>query len=89
MLLIYFFKVLLAQYKSVKAEIIQIQLRQTLCQFIQSYAEYAKEIKSKDASALEKFENVIFSGITPSSDKIPSTFDGMDQITKLLKEIKK
>lgn len=89
LIILYLFRVVLSHYNSIKAEIIQLELRQTLCQFIQSYAEYAKEIKEKDSSSLEKFENLIFSSILSSSDKIPSTFDGLEQIINIIKEIKK
>lgn len=89
LIILYLFRVVLSHYNSIKAEIIQLELRQTLCQFIQSYAEYAKEIKAKDASSLEKFENLIFSSILSSSDKIPSTFDGLEQVIQIVKEIKK
>lgn len=88
LILIYFFRIILMNYRSTKAQIMQIELRQTLCQFIQSYAEYASEIKSKDATSLEKFENLIFSGILSDAEKLPSTFDGLEQIGKLLKNVK-
>ncbi len=87
-LLIYFFRVILQNYKSVKGQILQIELRQTLCQFIQNYAEYSKEIRTTDSHPLEKFENLIFSGIISDAENLPSTFDGMDQITKLLTSLK-
>ncbi|BHH82779.1 hypothetical protein [Desulforhopalus sp. 52FAK] len=87
--LIYFFRVILINHRSVKAQIIQIELRQTLCQFIQSYADYSSEIKKKDGVALEKFESLIFSGIISDPEKLPSTFDGIDQIGKILNNIKK
>lgn len=88
LILIYFFRVVLHNYKSIKAQILQIELRQTLCQFIQNYADYSKNIKKDDPAVLEKFENLIFSGIISDSENLPSTFDGMDQITKLLASIK-
>ncbi len=88
-ILLYFFRILLHNYESVKAQLLQLELRQTLCQFIQSYADYASGIKQKDSVSLEKFENLIFSGIVSEANKLPSTFDGLDQITKLAKEIKK
>ncbi len=87
-ILIYFFRVILFNHKSVKAQKMQIELRQTLCQFIQSYAEYSVKIKEKDNKALEKFENLIFSGILSDSEKLPSTFDGLDQLTNLIKSAK-
>jgi len=86
--LIYFFRVILLNHRSVKAQIMQIELRQTLCQFIQSYSDYSSEIKKQDSSALEKFESLIFSGVLSDPEKLPSTFDGMAQISSLIKSIK-
>lgn len=86
---IYFFRVILQNYKSVKAQILQIELRKTLCQFIQKYAEYSKEIRANDdINILDKFESLIFSGIISDAENLPSTFDGMDQISKLLSSLK-
>lgn len=87
--LIYFFRVVLTHYHSIQTQIMQLELRQSLCQFIQSYAEYAKKIKSDDKDALEKFENLIFSSILSNHDKVPGTFDGVEGLTSLLKELKK
>lgn len=88
-ILLYFFRVTLNHYNSLQTQIMQLELRQSLCQFIQSYADYAKEIKEKDGSSLEKFENLIFSSILSTPDKVPSTFDGLDQLANFVKEIKK
>lgn len=88
-ILLYFFRVTLNHYNSLQTQIMQLELRQSLCQFIQSYADYAKEIKEKDGASLEKFENLIFSSILSTPDKVPSTFDGLDQLANFVKEIKK
>jgi len=88
LVLLYFFRIILQNYKSVKTQIMQIELRNTLCQFIQSYAEYASKIKKTDSASLEKFENLIFSGILSDSDKMPSTFDGLEQIGSFIKSMK-
>ncbi|OOH86552.1 hypothetical protein BMT54_10370 [Pasteurellaceae bacterium 15-036681] len=88
-ILLYFFRVVLSHYNSIQTQIMQLELRQSLCQFIQSYADYAKEIKEKDGSSLEKFENLIFSSILSNSDKVPSTFDGLEQLANFIKEFKK
>lgn len=88
-ILIYFFRVILLNHRSVKAQSMQIELRQTLCQFIQSYAEYSAKIKKQDGVALEKFESLIFSGILSDPEKLPSTFDGLEQISNFIKNIKK
>jgi len=87
-ILIYFFRVILINHRSVKAQIMQIELRKTLCQFIQSYAEYAGKIKKEDPNALDKFECLIFSGILSDPEKLPSTFDGMDQVGNFIKSMK-
>ena len=87
--LIYFFRVVLNHYHSIQTQIMQLELRQSLCQFIQSYAEYAKKIKNDDKDALEKFENLIFSSILSNPYKVPGTFDGVEGLTSLLKELKK
>ncbi|MBL0467697.1 hypothetical protein JD501_00565 [Aeromonas hydrophila] len=85
---IYYFRVLLFNYKSVNSQLLQIDLRKTLCRFIQSYSVYASEIKSKDANVLERFERVIFSGIVTEDGNLPSTFDGIEQISKLINSVK-
>lgn len=88
LVLIYFFRVVLFHYRTVQTQIMQLDLRLSLCQFIQSYAEYAREIKTNDKDALDKFENLIFSSILSSDEKIPSTFDGLEQLNSLIKQFK-
>ncbi len=85
---IYYFRVLLFNYKSVQSQLLQIELRKTLCRFIHNYADYSKELKDKGQDSLVKFENIIFSGIVSEDGALPSTYDGIDQIGKLLKSIK-
>jgi hypothetical protein len=86
--LLYFFRVVLGQFKSVKAQLLQLDLRISLCQFIESYAEYVSTLRGKDANALEKFESLIFSGLVAVETGIPSTFDGIDQIATLIKTLR-
>lgn len=88
LLLVYFFRIVLGQFQSARKQILQLDLRMALCQFIQSYADYSKEIKEKDKSALEKFEGLIFSGIVGDDQALPSTFDGIEQISKLVDAIR-
>jgi len=88
LIFIYYFKICLNNFSSVKAQIMQIRLRMSLCQFIQSYADYAKEIRSEDGNPLGKFEDVIFSNIMGSEEKMPATFDGLDNIASLINAIK-
>jgi len=86
--LFWFFRIVLHNIKSVKSQIMQIELRMSLCQFIQSYAEKSKELKEYNKEGFEKFENLIFSSIVSSDEKIPSTFDGMEHVSNLLKNFK-
>ncbi|HDR2475544.1 TPA: hypothetical protein ACW72U_000882 [Enterobacter ludwigii] len=89
LILVYFFRVSLLNFNSIRAQLIQIDLRKSLCQFIQNYATYAQEIREHNTELLVKFEEVIFSNIMPSEDKIPSTFDGIEQLTNLIGALKK
>jgi len=88
LLLLYFFRILFHGYKSVKGQLVQLDLRRAVCQFIQSYAEYAVKIKGDNPALLEKFEALVFSGIVTNEDNIPSTFDGLEQMVKLLDKVK-
>lgn len=85
---VYYFRVLLFNYKSVKSQLLQIDLRKTLCRFIQHYSKYSSEIKKQDSESLAKFENIIFSGIVTEEGNLPSTYDGIEQIGKLIKSAK-
>lgn len=87
-ILLYLFRVVLLHFRGTTTQLLQINLRISLCQFIQSYSEYSTKIKKQDANALDKFESIIFSGITSDSEALPSTFDGVEQIAKLLNSIR-
>lgn len=83
--LFYFLRVALGDMKSIQSQILQIELRMTLCQFIQNYAEQSKALKEQNKEGFEKFESLIFSSIVSSDEKIPATFDGVEQLAGLLK----
>lgn len=87
-ILLYLFRVVLLHFRGITAQMLQINLRISLCQFIQSYSEYSMKIKKQDATALDKFESLIFSAITSDSESLPSTFDGVEQIAKLVNSIR-
>jgi hypothetical protein len=88
LLFLYFFRIALRKADSCRAQLVQIRLRMSLCKFIQSYAGYSAEIKAKNSDALSKFEALIFSGIVGTEDKLPSTFDGIEQLSALAKSIR-
>lgn len=84
-LFIYFFRIVLHQFYSVKGQITQLQLRNALCMFIEKHAEFKE---GKNEKLFEKFDALIFSPIVTKEDKIPSTLDGLEQLSKLLQPIK-
>lgn len=88
LLFLYFFRISLRSADSCKAQLVQLRLRMTLCRFVQGYTEYSTEIKKQNPEALAKFENLIFSGIVGTEDKLPSTFDGIEQFAALVKAVK-
>lgn len=88
LILIYYFRVILNSFNSIKSQLMQIELRKSLCRFIQSYSEYSKEMRVGDINPLAKFEEVIFSNIMGSDDKTPSTFDGIEQLASMIKALK-
>ncbi|ELY4855529.1 hypothetical protein SM113_003536 [Cronobacter turicensis] len=88
LILIYFFRVVLNNFNSVRAQLMQINLRKNLCQFVHNYAEYSKDIISDKINPLAKFEDIIFSNIMGSDEKTPSTFDGIEQLANIIKAVK-
>lgn len=89
LIILYFVRVSLQHVRSVQSQMMQLELRMTLCQFIHNYAEDSEKLHKKNAAGFEKFENIIFSPLVSSDDKIPTTFDGMEQLAKLVSEFRK
>jgi len=87
--LFYFTRVGLQHVRSVQSQMMQLELRMALCQFIHNYAEDSEKLHAKNKAGFEKFENIIFSPLVSSDDKIPTTFDGMEQLAKLVSEFRK
>jgi hypothetical protein len=84
-LLVYFFRLSVRSVDSYKSQLLQLELRKTLCRFVQNYVEFVGKLKPEERESISKFETVVFSGIVATDEKIPATFDGLDQLTKLLK----
>lgn len=82
--LLYFFRISYMEHRSLSAVLLQLEHRQSICTFIQNYAEF-----TGDRSKLEKFEALIFGGITPDPGAVPSTFDGIEQFAKVIEAVKK
>ena len=85
-LLLFYFRVVLKIFSSIKAQILQLSLRISLLNFIKNYVKF-KDIEK--IGNLDKFESLIFSNLVSDSDKIPSTVDGLDQLAKVLAQAKK
>lgn len=83
-ILLYFFRISLVNVKSIKSQILQIDLRLTLCQFIHNYDSDTKDLREGMKESFERFESVIFSPIVATEDQMPVTFDGLEQLTGLL-----
>lgn len=88
LLFLYFFRIALRKADSCRAQLMQIHLRMSLCRFIQPYTDYSKDIRDKHSDTFAKFESLIFSGIVGTTEKLPSTFDGLEQISTLVKSMK-
>ncbi|EMB3081684.1 hypothetical protein U8233_001638 [Providencia rettgeri] len=86
LIFIYYFRVALMNYNSIKTELNQIKLRTTLCKFIQGYVEFSQ--RNNNHESLSKFERLIFSNIIPDDKNIPATLDGMEQLAKLIEALK-
>lgn len=86
-ILLYFFKISLVNVRSIKSQILQIDLRLTLCQFIHNYDSDTKGLREGMKESFERFESVIFAPIVATEDQMPATFDGIEQITNLLGSI--
>lgn len=88
-ILLYFFRISLHNIKAIQSQILQLDLRLSLCQFIHNYATDSKEMRENMKESLERFESVIFAPIVATDDKIPTTLDGMEQLGKLIDMVKK
>lgn len=86
---LYLVKISLQDKRSVQSQMMQLELRMALCQFIHNYAEDSEKLHAKNKAGFEKFENIIFSPLVSSDEKIPTTFDGMEQLAKLVSEFRK
>ena len=73
-----YFRIVLNEYKAIQYVILQLELRLNLYRFIKNYTEVAKDIQSNRSQSLDKFENIIFSGLVRDESKLPTTLDSVD-----------
>ncbi|MGN7971852.1 hypothetical protein [Serratia sp. 22264] len=87
LLILYYARVIYSEVKSLRTQLVQINLRGALCQFIEEYMNYRKKMKNEKGelndAALDKFDSLIFSTIQMDSDNIPGALDGVNAIAEL------
>ena len=86
-ILIYYFKIFLNKFNSISDQIIQLETKQAIMQFIESYVDYKKENKINQ-DEMHKFEDIIFSQISPNLKDIPTSPDLVSLIDGLSKSIR-
>jgi hypothetical protein len=85
-LLIYFYRIVLHDYNKIKTEIIQLEIREALSNFLPSYVAY---VSSNDKNpVLEHFSNFIFKPLVSNAADIPKITDGFDAIVNLVNKLK-
>ncbi|MBJ2156659.1 hypothetical protein [Variovorax sp. IB41] len=87
LIFLYFFRIVMRNSDSTRSQILQLELRLTLCQFVESYTKFAIEARKTNNELLNKFDAIIFSSIVGSDEKIPPTFEGAEQLMNLVKNL--
>lgn len=80
----YIFHISLFNIRALKSQLLQIDLRLSLCEFISNYTEETAKMRGSIKKSFDKFESVIFAPIVAADDKIPTTFEGIEQLTGLI-----
>jgi len=84
---IYFFKIVLHKYNSLVDQIVQLETKQAIIQFIESYVDYKKD-KKLTKEELSRFEDIVFSKISPNLKDVPDLPSAISLIEGLSKAIK-
>ncbi|HBT3668346.1 TPA: hypothetical protein MBH79_004373 [Klebsiella pneumoniae] len=82
LLFFYFVRLYYIEGKAIKAQLLQIEQRLSLCEFIHDYVE-TKNNSGAEKESWSLFEKLIFSPIQVSSENIPSLLDGASSIAEL------
>lgn len=85
-ILLYFLRIFYIQKNSVTAQLLQIDFRLSICEFIKNYVD-DRTISDKDKDTWSAFEALIFSPIQLREDKIPSVLDGTDSIAEFVNKV--
>jgi hypothetical protein len=87
-IIIYFFRIVLHKYNSIVDQIVQLETKQSVVQFIEGYVKFKKD-NNTNKDELEKFEDIVFSKISPNLQDMPNIPNVMDLVDGLGKAIKK
>lgn len=82
LLFFYFMRLYYIEGNAIKAQLLQIEQRLSLCEFIHDYVE-TKNNSGAEKESWSLFEKLIFSPIQVSSENIPSLLDGASSIAEL------
>lgn len=89
-ILVYYFRVALLNFQLLRTEILQLELRWSLCAFIEGYINFVKDRKDDiSADRLMRFEAMVFSGIDGSVKDIPNALDSIESLATIIKEFRK
>lgn len=86
-LLIYFFRIILIDYYKIKTEIIQLETRKALTNFLPSYVFFSSGKESNPV--LEHFSNFIFKPLVPNAEDIPKVTDGIEPFIEIISKPRK
>lgn len=86
--LVYYFRIVLHNYNSLEEQILQLENKSSLLQFISDYMEYKQDNKVTHDD-ISKFEDIVFSKISPNMKTIPTSPDVISLVEKVAKIIKK
>lgn len=85
LILVFYFRVVLGQFHSVSAQLLQLRMRLAVCRFLESYGEFREKNK---ALPFDRFDALVFSNLMPNADQVPSTFDGLDGLAKIFESVR-
>jgi hypothetical protein len=86
LLIFYFMRLYYLEERTIKTQMLQIEQRLSLCEFIHDYVE-RKNKAGFDKESWVLFEKLIFSPIQLSSENIPSLLDGATTVAELAGKI--
>lgn len=88
LLFIYFFRVALKSFLLVDDQVNDLQLRMSLCSFIEGYRDFAVVNNGDRGVDLSKFESLIFGRVPSHDSSLPGALDGVEYVSGIVSSIK-